>query len=116
MHARSFAHLSSASLAWRPQDAALRKAADDRRAEARLRAEFEKEAAAAERQRQWRIMRGEATAEDLAGPAVEQFGGPARESWMTELPPERQAGGGMPAMVGGGRRAAGRSMGRSCLR
>lgn len=84
------------------QDAGLRKAADDRRQEKQLRAEFEAEQAAAERERQWRIARGEATAADLAGPSTEQFGGPSRDAWMTELPPERQAGGGpVPSMVRG---------------
>lgn len=87
------------------QDAGLRAAADERRQEKRLRAEFEAEAAAAERQRQWRIARGEATAADLAGPVAAQFGGPSRDSWMTELPPERKAGSAMPSMVGAVRHA-----------
>ena len=83
------------------QDAALKKAVDDRRAERALRAEFAAEQAAAERARQWRVARGTATAEDLAGPSQEQFGEPAREAWMTELPPERSARGAMPSLVGG---------------
>ncbi|GAB4822070.1 hypothetical protein N2152v2_009116 [Parachlorella kessleri] len=80
------------------QDSGLRKLVDDRRQEKALRAEFEKEQAAAERQRQWRVMRGQATAEDLAGPSQQQFGGPSREAWMTELPPERKAGGALPSL------------------
>lgn len=64
---------------------------DERRREAQLRREFEAEAAVAERERQWRIARGEATAADLAGPAPPPGQAAARETWMTELPPERRA-------------------------
>lgn len=89
------------------QDAALRAKVDERRREAQLRKEFEAQAAVAERERQWRIARGQATAEDLAGPVAT---GPAgREAWMTDLPPERQAPAGptMPAVrrPGGGEAA-----------
>jgi hypothetical protein len=74
-----------------PQDAALRKKVDERREEAELRREFEVAAAQEERERQWRIARGEATAADLVGPAA---AGPAsRDTWMTELPPERRTDG-----------------------
>ena len=52
------------------QDAGQRGKLDDRRKEAGLRAEFAKEMAKQERERQWRVARGEATAEDLAGPAA----------------------------------------------
>ncbi len=48
-----------------------------------------------ERARQWRMVKGEATPEDLAvgraGGHVHMLGkAPARETWMTELPPERR--------------------------
>lgn len=83
-----------------PQDASLRKRVDERREEAELRREFAAQAAQAERERQWRIARGEATADDLAGPAAVPGQPVARETWMTELPPEKQAGvpGAMPAV------------------
>ena len=62
---------------------------DERRADTALRRAAEEQAAQDEKERQWRIARGTATREDLAGPAV----GPeplARGAWMTELPPERR--------------------------
>ncbi|KAK9869043.1 hypothetical protein WJX84_007358 [Apatococcus fuscideae] len=48
-----------------------------------------------ERARQWRVVKGEATADDLAvgraGGHVQMVGRAAvRDAWMTELPPERQ--------------------------
>ena len=48
-----------------------------------------------ERARQWRMVKGEATADDLAvgraGGHVQMVGrAPTREAWMTELPPERR--------------------------
>ncbi|KAK9840458.1 hypothetical protein WJX74_010140 [Apatococcus lobatus] len=48
-----------------------------------------------ERARQWRMVKGEATADDLAvgraGGHVQMVGrAPVREAWMTELPPERR--------------------------
>ncbi|KAL4855003.1 DnaJ subfamily C member 14 [Chlorella vulgaris] len=72
------------------QDSELRSKVDARRQEAELRREFVAQAAVAERARQWRMARGEATAEDLAGPArgLEAL---ERDTWMTELPPERRA-------------------------
>ncbi len=72
-----------------PQDAALRKKVDERRQDAELRREFAAVAAREERERQWRIAKGQATAADLAGPVVAQPVGVQRETWMTELPPER---------------------------
>jgi curved DNA-binding protein CbpA len=74
------------------QDGAGRAAAAERRAAAALRAEFAAHAAAAERERQWRVARGEATAEDLAGPA----GPPAREEWMTVAPAAGRASAAAP--------------------
>jgi hypothetical protein len=44
---------------------------------------------AEERQRQWRVVRGTATAEDLRGPVSRRP--QARDSWMTDLPAERSA-------------------------
>ena len=60
-----------------------------------MRREFEATAAKEERERQWRVARGQATAADLAGP-VEGAPGWApqeRDTWMTDLPPERAVGG-----------------------
>ncbi|KFM26150.1 Protein CAJ1 [Auxenochlorella protothecoides] len=82
------------------QDLGLRAAVDARREEAALRREFEAEQAVAERQRAWRIARGEATPADLAGPAP-GGAGPAREAWMTELPPERSASATVAAVAPG---------------
>lgn len=51
-------------------------------------------AAQQERERQWRVARGE----EPAGPGPNA--GPAqRETWMTELPPERRPGMGPPSQV-----------------
>ena len=47
------------------------------------------EAAKQETERQWRIARGNATAEDRAGP-ITAAGPLTRGSWMTELPAERR--------------------------
>ena len=48
----------------------------------------EEMAAQQERERQWRVARGTATAEDLRGPICS---GPAeRDTWMTELPEARR--------------------------
>ena len=82
------------------QDVGLRKAVDDRREDARLHKLAEEHVAQQERERQWRVARGEATAEDLAGP-VAISAKAARETWMTELPPERQANAAaMPSVSG----------------
>lgn len=89
--APAFLHCCNASSSRLPQDAALRKKVDERREEAELRREFEVAAAQEERERQWRIARGEATAADLAGPAA--LGPASRDTWMTELPPERRTDG-----------------------
>ena len=62
---------------------------DERRADAVLRRAAQEQADEDEKQRRWRIARGTATAEDLAGPAAGP-GPPARGAWMTELPPERR--------------------------
>jgi curved DNA-binding protein CbpA len=74
------------------QDATRRADADERRKDSALRKEFAEFAAQQERDRQWRMARGEATAEDISG-VSEKFQPRAaqRESWMTDLPPERRA-------------------------
>eukprot|EP00887_Chlorella_sp_A99_P006302 scaffold3.g6302.t1 len=82
------------------QDTELRAAVDERREDARLRRLAAEHVAQQERERQWRVARGEATAEDLAGPAA-ALGAVARETWMTELPPERQAVAGVMPVAGG---------------
>lgn len=79
-----------------------------------MRREFAAVAAQQERERQWRVARGEATAADLAGPAVPPGQELARDTWMTELPPERRtdnAAAAMPtaSVVG---QVAGRAVGR----
>ena len=75
------------------QDTGMRAAVDERREDARLRRLHAQHVADEERARQWRLALGQATAADLAGPApaTGPGGGPIRETWMTELPPERQA-------------------------
>jgi curved DNA-binding protein CbpA len=79
------------------QDAAGRAEVDKRREEEELRKFTEEYAAQEARERQWRIARGQATAEDLAianntithrGNATNPVG---RDSWMTDLPPEKAA-------------------------
>jgi curved DNA-binding protein CbpA len=70
------------------QDAAARAAVDERREEAALRRAAAAHAAQEERARQWRVARGEATPQDLEGPAGGGGGPAARDAWMTELPPE----------------------------
>lgn len=83
--------MSLASLLPNPlQDAALRKKVDERRQDAELRREFAAVAARQERERQWRVAKGQATAADLAGPVAPQPVGVVRDTWMTELPPERR--------------------------
>ncbi|EIE21657.1 DnaJ-domain-containing protein [Coccomyxa subellipsoidea C-169] len=70
------------------QDAGKRSAIDADREDARLRRLAEEMAAQQERERQWRVARGTATAEDLRGPIRS---GPAeRDTWMTELPEARR--------------------------
>ncbi|DBB10067.1 TPA: hypothetical protein ACH3X3_001657 [Trebouxia sp. C0006] len=69
------------------QDVSKRKAIDDAREDARLFKIASELADDEERKRQWRVARGEATAEDLAGPV--RRGPQPRDSWMTDLPPER---------------------------
>ena len=68
--------------AW--QDAGKRAAIDGAREDARLRRLAAEEAGRQERERQWRVARGTATAEDLRGPI--RAGPAARDAWMTELP------------------------------
>ena len=63
---------------------------DAQREDARLRTEYAAEAAKAERERQWRVARGTASATDLAGPA--KRGPVEREAWMTVLPELRRPG------------------------
>ncbi|KAA6418637.1 MAG: hypothetical protein FRX49_11462 [Trebouxia sp. A1-2] len=69
------------------QDVSKRKAIDDAREDARLFKIASELADDEEHKRQWRVARGEATAEDLAGPV--RRGPQPRDSWMTDLPPER---------------------------
>jgi curved DNA-binding protein CbpA len=76
------------------QDAAGRASVDKQREEAELRRFTEEYAAQEARERQWRIARGEATAEDLAAMnnhGNKSGGGGGRDSWMTDLPPEKSA-------------------------
>ncbi|KAK9831957.1 hypothetical protein WJX81_002921 [Elliptochloris bilobata] len=70
------------------QDAGKRRALDEAREDARLRAAAAEAVAAEERARQWRVARGTATAEDLTGPVRAQPAG--REAWMTVLPEARR--------------------------
>ncbi|GIL65882.1 hypothetical protein Vafri_19522 [Volvox africanus] len=67
------------------QDSGTRSALDERRADAELRRRAAAAAAAQERERAWRVARGE-EAPVSAGPVGPS--GPQRETWMTELPPE----------------------------
>ena len=71
------------------QDPERRKALDGARDEARLREMATQAAAQEERERQWRVARGTATAEDLKGPI--RVGPAQRDTWMTDLPEERRA-------------------------
>ena len=97
------------------QDAALRKKVDERRQDAELRREFAAVAAREERERQWRIAKGQATAADLAGPVAPQPVGVQRETWMTELPPEkRQPTAAVMPTVGGRGRHGSRLLMRCC--
>uniref|UniRef100_A0A7S3R7C5 J domain-containing protein n=1 Tax=Dunaliella tertiolecta TaxID=3047 RepID=A0A7S3R7C5_DUNTE len=69
------------------QDAGRRTALDAAREDRELRAMAEAEAAAQERARQWRVVKGE---EPAAGSGARPSLGPiVREAWMTELPEER---------------------------
>ncbi|GLI60597.1 hypothetical protein VaNZ11_002769 [Volvox africanus] len=70
------------------QDSVTRSALDERRADAELRRRAAAAAAAQERERAWRVARGE-EAPVSAGPVGPS--GPQRETWMTELPPEMVA-------------------------
>ncbi|KAG2444929.1 hypothetical protein HXX76_001665 [Chlamydomonas incerta] len=74
------------------QDSALRGALDERRADLELRKRAEAAAAVQERERQWRVARGEEVL--VAGPSGPM--GFERETWMTDLPPE------LSARIGGG--------------
>eukprot|EP00891_Asterochloris_glomerata_P008158 jgi/Astpho2/8158/Aster-03090 len=69
------------------QDATGRREVDQGLEDARLRRIAEELAKGEETQRQWRVARGQATAEDLAGPRGPQ----QRDGWMTELPAARRA-------------------------
>ncbi|KAK9908498.1 hypothetical protein WJX75_008702 [Coccomyxa subellipsoidea] len=70
------------------QDTGKRSAIDADREDARLRRLAAEVAAQQERERQWRVARGTATAEDLQGPIRS---GPAeRDTWMTDLPEARR--------------------------
>lgn len=79
------------------QDAAGRAGVDKRREEEELRRFTEEYAAQEARERQWRIARGQATAEDLAKAddkiitARNNMNPVGRDSWMTDLPPEKAA-------------------------
>ncbi|BDA44900.1 probable DnaJ homolog subfamily C member 5 at C-terminar half [Coccomyxa sp. Obi] len=70
------------------QDSGKRSAIDADREDARLRRLAAEMAAQEERERQWRVARGTATAEDLRGPI--RTGPAERETWMTELPESRR--------------------------
>lgn len=70
------------------QDSGRRQAIDAERKDARLRRLAEEVADQQERERQWRVARGTATAEDLRGSV--QRGPAARDSWMTDLPEARR--------------------------
>lgn len=73
---------------WHCQDTGKRKAIDADREDARLRRLAEEMATQQERERQWRVARGTATAEDMRGPIR---AGPAqRDTWMTDLPEARR--------------------------
>lgn len=71
------------------QDPVKRKALDLAREDARLRELATQTAAQEERERQWRVARGTATAEDLKGPI--QVGPAQRDTWMTDIPEVRKA-------------------------
>ncbi|KAK9813685.1 hypothetical protein WJX73_003743 [Symbiochloris irregularis] len=71
------------------QDGNERAVIDKKRQDAQLMKEAVAAAADEERARQWRIVQGKATAEDLAGP-VRPPEPAARGAWMTELPEERR--------------------------
>jgi curved DNA-binding protein CbpA len=75
------------------QDAGQRVKVDQQRESALLHKAEVEWRAEQERQRQWRIAKGEATAADLAPPppssSLAGSNSNKRETWMTELPPER---------------------------
>eukprot|EP00850_Spirogloea_muscicola_P000208 SM000001S04610 [mRNA] locus=s1:1283279:1287697:+ [translate_table: standard] len=73
------------------QDPIKRSAIDGQIADAQDRKDYEAELVARKEAAQWRKIRGELEAgdEELLSGAAEQ--GPVRGTWMTELPPERQA-------------------------
>jgi len=77
-------------------DASLRRALDDTRSEARLRAEFQADLEGRVQAAKWRQARGIAPLPEdaellrLASGNADDAGG-GREEWMTALPPERQA-------------------------
>ncbi|KIY97034.1 hypothetical protein MNEG_10929 [Monoraphidium neglectum] len=85
------------------QDGAARKKVDEGREEAQLRRMALDVAAEHERRRQWAALRGEKLPPELeaaaAAAAAAAAGPAARESWMTELPPELDHLAG-PAMEG----------------
>ena len=70
------------------QDPEKRKALDGAREDAEMRERAEAVAAQEERERQWRVARGTATAEDLRGPI--RVGPAQRDTWMTDLPEARR--------------------------
>lgn len=70
------------------QDPEKRKALDGAREDAKMRERAEAAAAQEERERQWRVARGTATAEDLCGPI--RVGPAQRDTWMTDLPEARR--------------------------
>lgn len=70
------------------QDAGARSAIDKQREEAEFEAFAAEELARQEKARQWRVARGEATAEDLQGPL--KAGPTEREEWITVLPASRR--------------------------
>ncbi|GFR39678.1 hypothetical protein Agub_g150 [Astrephomene gubernaculifera] len=80
------------------QDSGLRTALDERRADAELRRAAEAAAAQQERERAWRIARGEEVAAAGPGGWPGASAGSQRETWMTDLPPERSAAAGIGAV------------------
>lgn len=77
-------------------DPQKRAAVDEGILEEQWREEYEADLAFRRQQAEWRRIRGESLPEDEellrpGGPGGGEGGGPQRDAWMTELPPERQA-------------------------
>ena len=85
-----------ASAAQALQDSNGRAAVDKRREETELRKFTQEFAVQQERERQWRIAQGKATAEDLSGPLPIPGAPESRQTWMTDLPEVRGPSAGPP--------------------